>query len=197
MFASLLMILMRFKQREFNEWRPFDFLLVLLYLIPIIVGLFQLIMAPKKQEEFTQHYYVGNSHHYYNNLLNALILYTLSVEELKALALVLINPIDEKFDELNYAFTPVCFDTLFRTKIIKEENRLELLDFYSEVNSLSKNKWNYEAMSTDPIWNNVRIRADEILRKLGVDSRIYDTSKTIIFDEKGKVIYSKDKEINN
>lgn len=55
---------------------------------------------------------------YYTNIVNSIILYTYDSSKLEEMAPILIDPLTELYEELEYAFTPVCFETVFRVGLI-------------------------------------------------------------------------------
>ena len=67
-----------------------------------------------KSKEFNDEYYDKCVDFYYTNLINSLILFTLTTNELEKLAGPAFNPISELESEIDYAYTPVCFETIFR-----------------------------------------------------------------------------------
>lgn len=73
--------------------------------------------------------YDKNVDFYFSNVINSLILYTYNSTELKKLAPILIDPLTELYEELDYAFLPVCFETVFRNGKIKIEYKEQLLSF--------------------------------------------------------------------
>src|SRR3990167_549070 len=64
---------------------------------------------------------------YFTNVINSLILFTYDSVKLNEMAPVLIDPLTELYEELQYAFTPVCFDTVVRMKLINNSLKDELL----------------------------------------------------------------------
>ena len=66
---------------------------------------------------------------YYTNLINSLILFSLSSTELEKLDGPTFNPLTELESEIDYAFTPVCLNTIFRKKLIDKSFKEELLQF--------------------------------------------------------------------
>ena len=66
---------------------------------------------------------------YYTNIINSIILFTYNSNQLEEMTPILINPLTELYEELEYAFTPVCFETVFRLELINNEFKNELLEF--------------------------------------------------------------------
>jgi hypothetical protein len=62
--------------------------------------------------------YDKHSDFYYSNLINAIILFSITSTELEILAEPTFNPIFELETEIDYALTPVCFETIFRNGFI-------------------------------------------------------------------------------
>lgn len=61
-----------------------------------------------------------NVQFYYTNIINSLILFTYKSAELKKMTPILIDPLTELYEELQFAFTKVCFETVFRNKLIEQ-----------------------------------------------------------------------------
>ena len=55
---------------------------------------------------------------YYKNLINSLILFSLTAKELEKLVARSFNPIFELESEIEYAYTPICFDAIFKKGLI-------------------------------------------------------------------------------
>jgi hypothetical protein len=125
---------------------------------------------------------------YYTNLINSIILYTYNVAELKKLEPILIDPLTELYEELEYAFTPVCFETIFRLGKIDRKLKDDLLEFKKEVESIPKDIWNWEFIDEHETWKNTRKRATEILVKMNIASREYNDDYDVIYDNEGNII---------
>jgi len=125
---------------------------------------------------------------YYTNLINSIILFTYNVEELKKLEPILIDPLTELYEELEYAFTPVCFETIFRLGKIERKLKDDLLEFKKEVVSIPKEIWDWKFIDEHETWKNTRNRATEILVKLNITSREYNDDYDVIYDNEGNII---------
>jgi hypothetical protein len=125
---------------------------------------------------------------YYTNILNSIILYTCDTTKLEEMAPILIDPLTELYEELEYAFTPVCFETVFRLEVIDNSFKNELLEFKREVDNIPTEIWDWEFIDSHETWKTTRNRANILLDKLGVTTRIYNDSFTTIYDKKGNII---------
>ncbi len=117
---------------------------------------------------------------YYTNIINSLILYTYNVKQLDKMAPILIDPLTELYEELDYAFLPVLFETVFRTKLIDESLRSELLLFKKKVDDIPVEIWNWDLLDTHEIWKKIRFDAEILLNKLNIKTRDYNTDYTTI-----------------
>jgi hypothetical protein len=124
---------------------------------------------------------------YYTNLINSLILFSLTTKELEKLAGPVFNPLSELEAEIDYAFTPVCFDTIFRNGLIDDSFKIELLTFKKETDDIPSEIWEWEFIDNHETWISTRQKANALLDKLGVAGRIYNDDYTTIYD-KGKII---------
>jgi hypothetical protein len=125
---------------------------------------------------------------YYTNIINSLILYTYDTNKLEEMAPILINPLVELYEELEYAFTPECFETVFRLELIDKSLKNELLDFKREVDKIPTEIWDWKFIDVHETWISIRQRANELLDKLGVTSRTYNDDYTTIYDNEGNTI---------
>ncbi|WP_102980637.1 hypothetical protein [Chryseobacterium scophthalmum] len=132
--------------------------------------------------------YDKNVKFYYTNILNSLILYTYNVEKLDKMTPILIDPLTELFEELDYAFLPVLFETVFRNKLLDESFKEELLLFKKKVDDIPVELWDWELLDTNETWIKIRIDAENILNKLNIKTRIYNTDYTTIISNTGKKI---------
>ncbi|WP_439479397.1 hypothetical protein [Chryseobacterium aquaticum] len=128
--------------------------------------------------------YDKNVNFYYTNIVNALILYTYNVEQLYEMAPILIDPLTELYEELDYAFLPVLFETVFRNKLINENYKEELLNFKVEVDQIPVELWDWEILDTNEVWYKLRIDAENLLNKLNIKTRIFNTDFTTIIFKK-------------
>lgn len=132
--------------------------------------------------------YDKNVKFYYTNILNSLILYTYNVEKLDKMTPILIDPLTELYEELDYAFLPVLFETVCRNKLLDESFKEELLLFKKKVDDIPVELWDWELLDTNEIWIKIRIDAENILNKLNIKTRIYNTDYTTIISNTGKKI---------
>lgn len=130
--------------------------------------------------------YDKNVKFYYTNIVNSLILYTYNVEQLDKMAPILIDPLTELYEELDYAFLPVLFETVFRNKLLDESFKEELLLFKKKVDDIPVEIWDWELLDTNGIWIKIRIDAENILNKLNIKTRIYNTDYTNVIFSKGQ-----------
>ena len=88
--------------------------------------------------------YDKNVDFFYTNLINSLILFTYNSEELEKMEFILIDPLTELYEEMDYAFLPVCFETIFRNNIIEDKYKEEFVNFKKLVNEIPNEIWDYE-----------------------------------------------------
>lgn len=96
---------------------------------------------------------------------------------------ILIDPLTELYEEIQYAFTPICFEALFLNKMIKDELKNELLTFKEEVDKIPNEIWNWEFIDKHELWKRTRKNANVLLEKIGLTSRNYNDLYT-------KIIYA-------
>lgn len=89
---------------------------------------------------------------YYTNLINSLILFSLTSKELQKLAGPVFNPLTELESEIDYAFTPVCFDTIFRKGLIDNSFKSELLSFKKVTDDIPSEIWDWEFLDKHETW---------------------------------------------
>jgi hypothetical protein len=75
--------------------------------------------------------------------------------------------------EIDIALTPVCFETIFRNKLIDNSFKIELLAFKQETDAIPQNLWDYSYIDTDQAWILVRKKANELLDKLEIKNKAY------------------------
>ena len=136
--------------------------------------------------KFEMEEYDKNVNFFYTNIVNSLILYTYNVEKLDKMTPILIDPLTELYEELDYAFLPVLFETVFRNKLLDESFKEELLLFKKKVDDIPVELWDWELLDTNEIWAKIRIDAENILNKLNIKTRIYNTDYTTIIYNTGK-----------
>ncbi|MEN5436396.1 hypothetical protein ABE545_22385 [Sphingobacterium faecium] len=129
---------------------------------------------------------------YYTNIVNSLILFTYKSRELELMASPIYDPMTELYEELEYAYTPVCFETVFRNNLIPIIYKKELLTFKTKVDQMPSEIWDWEYLEEHPSWINIRTDAEEILKKMGITHRVYDYSFTNIISSSGEVIKKKE-----
>lgn len=130
-----------------------------------------------KEKQSVENEELGYDKHvefYYTNLINAMILFSLSSKELEKLAGPLFNPMTELESEINYAFTPVCFETIFRKKYIDNSLKNELLTFKKEIDNIPSEIWDWDFIDNHTTWISVKQNANNLLDQLGVTSRVYN-----------------------
>ncbi|RBW62484.1 hypothetical protein DS884_02465 [Tenacibaculum sp. E3R01] len=142
--------------------------------------------------EFTQHElkeYDKNVNFYYTNLINSLILYTYNEKELDKMAPILIDPLTELYEELDYAFTPILFKTVLKNNLIDNQLKDILLEFKTKVDNIPNEIWDWKFLDNNEIWLSIRREACQILNKLEVKSRTYNTDYTKTISNKGEIIF--------
>lgn len=133
--------------------------------------------------------YDKNVNFYYTNIVNSIILYTYDSVKLEEMAPILIDPLTELYEELEYAFTPVCFETVFRVGLIENSIKNELLTFKIEVDKIPTEIWGYEFIDNHDIWTAIRQKSNGLLDKIGITSRTYNDGYTTIYDNKGNIVH--------
>lgn len=132
--------------------------------------------ADKEEIEYDKHV-----DFYYTNIVNSIILYTYDTEKLDKMAPILIDPLTELYEELEHAFTPVCFETVFRMGLIEVSLKNELLMFKKEVDEIPTEIWDWEFIDNHKTWTSIRQKSNFLLDKLGVTSRNYNDHYTTTF----------------
>ena len=125
---------------------------------------------------------------YYKNLINSLILFSLTAKELEKLVARSFNPIFELESEIEYAYTPICFDAIFKKGLINPSLREELLNFKKQVDEVPSEIWDFQFIDNHNIWISIRIKANELLDKLNITNRKYNDEYTTVYDENGKIL---------
>jgi len=127
---------------------------------------------------FTQHELKEYDQHvdfFYTNLINALILYTYEEKELHNMAPILFDPLTELYEELDYAFTTILFETVFKNKLIDAQFKDNLLEFKAKVDNIPNEIWDWKFLDNHEVWLGIRSEANELLNKLEIKSRTYNT----------------------
>ena len=125
---------------------------------------------------------------YWSNLVNSLKLFSCSKNELEKLIEPAFDPIFELESEIDYAFTPVLFETIFRNNLIESKYKTELLDFKQLTDEIPSEIWDWEFLDEEQKWIEVREKANELLDKLGITDRKYNEEYTTVYDKNGKII---------
>ena len=136
-----------------------------------------------KEGEYDKH-----ADFYYINLINSIKLFSLTTNELEKLAGPEFNPISELESEIDYAFTTVCFETIFRNKLMDEKFKNELLRFKKETDNIPSEIWDWKFIDSHETWILLRQKADDLLNKLNVKNRTYNEDYTTIYDSDGNTI---------
>lgn len=139
--------------------------------------------ADKEEIEYDKHV-----DFYYTNFINSLILFSLKSKELEKLDGPVFNPMTEIETEIDYAFTPVCFDTIFRNGLVDNSLKSELLAFKKWTEDIPSEIWDLEFIDYHETWVTTRLKANALLDKLGVTSRTYNDDFTMIYDNEGNII---------
>ena len=125
---------------------------------------------------------------YYTNVINSLILFTYDSVKLGEMAPVLIDPLTELYEELQYACTPVCLDTVVRMELITDSMKDELLVFKKEIEEIPTEIWEWEFLDQHETWLITRQKANILLDKLGLTSRTYNDDYLTIYDKEGNIM---------
>ena len=126
---------------------------------------------------------------YYTNIINSIILYTYDSVKLEEMAPILIDPLTELYEELEYAFTSDCFDPVFEVGLIDNSFKNELLEFKADVDKIPTEIWGWEFLDEHEVWISTRQNANSLLDKLGVTTRTYNDDYTTIYDNSGNIIH--------
>ena len=127
---------------------------------------------------------------YYTNLINSLILFTYNSDELEKMESILIDPLTELYEELDYAFLSVCFETIFRNNIIDVLYKNELLNFKKQVDEIPTEIWDYEFIGIHEKWKTIKADAETLLNKLGISTRIFNAQYHKIITSEGKTVFN-------
>jgi hypothetical protein len=125
---------------------------------------------------------------YYTNLINSIVLFSLTTTELEKLARPTFDPIFELESEIDYAFTPVCFETIFRNGRIDNAFKNDLLSFKKETDAIPTEIWDWEFIDNHETWISLRLKANNLLERLGITSRTYNDDFTTVHDNQGNII---------
>lgn len=130
---------------------------------------------------------------YYTSLINSIVLFSLSLTQLEELIEPTFDPLFELESEIDYAFTPVIFETVFRNNKIDTSLKQELQDFKKQVDDIPAELWEWELLSSHQVWSDIRKKVWLLLDKLGVVNRKYNTEYLTIYDTEGSVVQKKEK----
>jgi hypothetical protein len=125
---------------------------------------------------------------YYTNLINSIVLFSLTKDKLKELAAPTFDPLFELESEIDYAFTPVCFETIFRNNRIEDSLKPEILDFKKQTDDIPNEVWDWDFIESHPSWIHIRQQANTLLDKLGVKQRTYNEDYTTVYDNEGSIL---------
>lgn len=125
---------------------------------------------------------------YYTNVINSIILFTYNSSQLEEMTPILIDPLNELYEELEYAFTDVCFETVFRLELLDNSIKNELLEFKKEVDKIPNEIWEWDFIDSEETWKQIRLRANKLLNKMGVSTRTYNIDYTNIYDNEGNIV---------
>ena len=142
----------------------------------------------KKSVDKTELEYDQYVDFYYTNLINSIFLFSLTTDKLEKLSTPTFDPIFELESEIDYAYTPVCFETIFRNKYIDISLKNELLEFKHETDNIPKEIWDWEFIDNNEVWIVIRQKANNLLDKLNVTSRTYNDDYTTVYDNEGNII---------
>ena len=137
----------------------------------------------KEQIEYDKHV-----DFYYTNIINSVILYTYDTKKLEEMTSILIDPLTELYEELEYAFTPICFETVFRLRVIDEAFKNELIAFKKDVDAIPNEIWDWGFIDDHETWKAIRNNANTLLNKLGITTRVYNDDYSTIYDSEGNII---------
>ena len=132
--------------------------------------------------------YDKNVDFYYSNLINSIILFALTKNELEKLEKHAFDPMFELESEIDYAFTPLLLETVFRNHLINESLRFELMAFKKATDDIPSEIWHWDYLDKRDVWINVRKKANELLDKLGVKNRTYNEDFIIVYDKNGNIL---------
>jgi hypothetical protein len=102
---------------------------------------------------------------------------------------ILIDPLTELYEEMDYAFLPVCFETIFRNNIIEDKYKEEFVNFKKLVNEIPNEIWDYEFIGKNKKWMEIKNNAENLLNKLKVETRVFNTNCHKIITNEGKTIF--------
>jgi hypothetical protein len=151
-------------------------------------SVFSFLSKKKQVEIYDDAYYDQFVDFYYSNLINSIILFALSKEDLEKLEAIAFDPIFELESEIDYAFLTVCFETIFRNGKLDKDLKQVLLDFKLKTDDIPREIWDWEYLEAHKSWISIRIEANLLLNKMGITHRNYDDDYTTIHDINGNII---------
>ena len=125
---------------------------------------------------------------FYTNIINSIILYTFNEKQLDKMTPILLDPITELYEELDYALTPVLLETVFRNKFIDRKHKEKLIDFKCKVDKIPNEIWDWKYLDKDEKWKILRKDAETLLNNIGVESRKFNDEFTTVILNTGKII---------
>lgn len=150
--------------------------------------LFPFLSKKKSVEIIDDTYYDQFVDFYFSNLINSIILFALSKEDLEKLIAIAFDPIFELESEIDYAFLPVCFETVFRNGKLNPSFKQDLLNFKLKTNAIPREIWNWEDLETHELWISIRIEANDLLDRIGITHRTCNDDYTTIYDLDGNIL---------
>lgn len=151
-------------------------------------SIFSFLSKKKPTEMHDDAYYDQFVDFYYSNIINSIILFALSEKELEKLAAPAFDPMFELESEIDYAFLPVCFDTVFRNAKINPSLKQDFLDFKLKTDEVPREIWNWEYLETHEYWISIRTEANRLLDKIGINHRNYSDDYTTVYDINGTIL---------
>ncbi|MNU49988.1 hypothetical protein D3C71_389440 [compost metagenome] len=149
---------------------------------------FPFLSKKKKVEIHNDAYYDQFVDFYFSNLINSLILFSLSKEDLEKLIAIAFDPIFELESEIDYAFLPVCFETVFRNGKLSQSVKQDLVDFKLKTDAIPREVWDWEYLETHGSWISIRTEANLLLDKIGITHRTYGDDYTTVYDVDGNIL---------
>lgn len=148
-----------------------------------IFGKTETTSGPDTEAEYDKH-----AGFYYTNLVNAITLFSLTWDELDRLGGPAFDPVFELESEIDYAFTPVCFETIFRNGLVDVIFKNDLLLFKRETDNIPKEIWTEEHIAGHETWALIRQKANALLHRLNINTRTYNDKYITVYDAHGKRI---------
>ena len=150
----------------------------------------RIIEIQPKHEGMSTEYNEYDKHvdFFLTNLINSIVLFSMNREELQELEEPWFDPLFELESEIDYAFTPVCFESIFRNNLIDWKFRQKLLDFKIKTDEIPATIWKWEFIDSNHEWIAIRKEANEILVQLRVEDRGYNDDYTTIHTTDGELI---------